>query len=118
MRTVTAATAMAIVVLAATTAVGAMPAAPHYHPGPYEFLDMEHHKPKFRPGVTPASDRVSPAAESGGPALTYRPGEAARVDEAVRPRMFRTGVQAGEPTLGVTKKGTLFYQALDGGPVV
>ena len=117
MRSMIAAAAM-VVVAATAAAAGAAPTPAHYHPGPYEFLDMEHHKPKFRPGVTSAADRLGPSAEAGGPAIAYRPGERGRVAPGVRPRMFRTGVRAGEPTLGVTKKGTIFFQALDGGPMV
>jgi hypothetical protein len=84
-----------------------------------ELLDMEKEKPDIPTGVTPKADRVAPREESGGPGVAYRAGEQG-IDGAIvgSGRMYRTGFQAGEPTLGVTKDGTMFYQALDGGPVV
>jgi hypothetical protein len=74
----------------------------------------------IRKGVTAPSDRVAPAIDSGRPAIAYQPG-GDRVDTpgfAPVPRMYRTGFQAGEPTLGVTKDGSIFFQHLQGSPLV
>lgn len=83
-----------------------------------ELLDMESKSP-VPTGVTPKSHRLSPRDEAGGRALVYRAGGPLRnAPDAGSSLMYRTGFQAGEPTLGVTKKGSIFYQALDGPPTV
>lgn len=53
---------------------------------------------------------------SGSRAVVYRSGgraitDAAITDQAPDPRLFRTGYGAWEPTLGLTKDGTVFFDA-------
>ncbi|HEX2058875.1 MAG TPA: hypothetical protein VHI71_10970, partial [Actinomycetota bacterium] len=83
-------------------------------------LDMEEARPDFVPGVTSPRDRVPVRADSGPLAVAHRAGgvEVPAPGGKASPRLFRTGVGAGEPTLGVTKGGTIFFQALAGGPQV
>lgn len=82
-------------------------------------LDMERGAAPAAPGVTPTQERVSSRKDSGGRAVAHLAG-GNPVAAPLRPvtRMHRTGFQAGEPTLGVTKDGSIFYQALDGPPTV
>ena len=96
------------------------PPAPNLLPaGIWEIYDMEHRKPNVPTGVTPKRLRVPPAQESGGSGVIHRAGgEFVATAAAGQGRMYRSGFQAGEPTLGVTKDGTIFYQALDGPPTV
>ena len=81
-------------------------------------LDMEHHKPRVPKGVTPAALRKSPRDEAGGTAVVHRSGEIVSSKVTGSSRLYRTGFGAGEPTLGVTKGGSLFYQAFSGPPIV
>ena len=73
----------------------------------------------IKPGVTPKSQRVPARLESGGHAVAHLPGGRV-IDGSAAPfgLMRRVGFQAGEPTLGVDKSGSVYFQALDGGPVV
>jgi photosystem II stability/assembly factor-like uncharacterized protein len=81
-------------------------------------LDMEEGAPpRFEPGVTDDAHRSPRAIESGGRAIAYRSGGTARLAVAAA-TMFRTGFQTGEPTMGVSKDGTIFVQALAGSPQV
>lgn len=83
-------------------------------------LDMSIGHHGIPEGVTAARDRVPPDQESGGPAIAHRPGglPVTRGRPVPVGRMYRTGFGAGEPTIGVTKDGTLFFQGLDGPPTV
>ncbi|MGH2754249.1 MAG: sialidase family protein [Actinomycetota bacterium] len=110
----------AISVLMALVLGGALAPAPVHGLGPHAHhaLDMQHGGPVLEPGVTPEHERLSPRAESGGPGLVYRSGgEPVGAPPGIG-RMYRTGFGAGEPTLGITKDGTIFFQALDAGPTV
>jgi hypothetical protein len=113
----------AVVIVCAVCLANAVgsPPAPDSHllpPGLYALLDMEHHRPNIPTGVTPRDQRVAPRKDSGGPGVVHRVGGDVVAMATGSGRMYRTGFQAGEPTLGVTKDGTLFYQALDGPPTV
>ena len=73
---------------------------------------MEPGVPDIPQGVTRPRWSVSRRADSGGPGVAYRDGRI--LPDGPRPvgRMFRTGFQAGEPSLGVDSKGRLFFQTL------
>lgn len=86
--------------------------AGHFH------LDMEETPPKFTPGVTSGDYRSPVRAESGPLAATHLPGGVEAGSGKGSPRLFRTGIGAGEPTLGVTRDSTIFFQALAGSPQV
>ena len=110
----------AAVTIALTAVLGGSltPSAAHVHAAyDHHMLDMQHGGPVSSPGVTAPSERVAPRLESGGPGVVHRNGVLVGGDPAVG-RMHRSGFGAGEPTLGITKDGTIFYQALDGGPIV
>lgn len=82
-------------------------------------LDMEIPVPHIPKGVTPADQRVSVAADSGPAAVTYHAGgKILERNASPVPRLYRTGFGAGEPTLGVTKDGSIFFQHLAGAPLV
>ncbi len=62
------------------------------------------------------SKNTDAKAGAGGRAVTYRAGgrrvtDAALTAPAPEPRLFRTGFGAWEPTMGMTKDGTIFYDA-------
>ena len=110
----------AVVVLAfgALLVRPASPVAGAHLPG-HAHLDMEEAPPEFDPGVTSARHERPVRAESGPVAVAHRAGgiELPGAGKGT-PRLFRTGVGAGEPTLGVAKNGTIYFQALAGGPQV
>ncbi|MEA2477605.1 MAG: hypothetical protein QOC87_1804 [Actinomycetota bacterium] len=85
-------------------------------------LDMEEPAaPHFIHGVTPRRRRLSPAAAAGGVATAHRAGDRVVTrsgESSPRALLYRTGFQAGEPMIGVTKDGSIFFQALDGPPKV
>ncbi|MDQ3957124.1 MAG: hypothetical protein M3273_02255, partial [Actinomycetota bacterium] len=96
------------------------PARPVVHPG-HAHLDMEERTPPdFEPGVTRPAFARPVRAESGPPAVRHL--ASGRVvpggSKTASPRFYRTGVGAGEPTLGATRDGTIYFQALQGGPQV
>ncbi|MDP9067741.1 MAG: glycoside hydrolase [Actinomycetota bacterium] len=74
--------------------------------------------PDIPGGVTSPEDRRSPAADAGGAAVTHLAGGRPLGTSSASARLFRTGFGAGEPTLGVTSDGSIFFQALDGPPKV
>ena len=113
MRAVVVAVAMTLVLgLSLTPGDAHVYLTPHHHA-----LDMQHGGPVLRPGVTAPSDRVAPRKESGGPGMVHRDGVEVGGQPAAG-RMYRNGYSAGEPTLGITKDGSILYQGLDGGPIV
>ncbi|MDQ3953634.1 MAG: glycoside hydrolase, partial [Actinomycetota bacterium] len=111
--------AVALVVAAGVLSGGAPRQSVHALPA-HAHLDMEEARPKFEPGVTARRDRVPVPDDSGPAAVVHRAGGVEVSAPAAKgsPRLLRTGVGAGEPTLGVTKNGTIFFQALAGGPQV
>ncbi|MGH2809160.1 MAG: sialidase family protein [Actinomycetota bacterium] len=114
----TAAATALIVLLFGTAAFGELPEDRRLDPRLVWLLDMEHNKPRVPKGVTPAAARLSPKHAAGGRALVHRAGAILKGAPTGSSRLHRLGVGAGEPTLGVTKKGTIFYQAFDGPPIV
>ena len=113
MRAAAVSVAVALAFGGSLTPGGAHPGLSHHH----HALDMQHGGPVMRPGVTAPSDRVTPRSDSGGPGIIHRNG----LEVGGRPgvgRMYRSGFSAGEPTMGITKDGTILYQGLDGGPIV
>ena len=97
--------------------VALSPASPSAEAVTHDHLDMvDLWIPK---GVTPADERVAARSESGGPAVAHL-ANGVVLDDATGSAglMRRVGFQAGEPTLGVDKDGSIFFQALDGGPLV
>jgi hypothetical protein len=64
-------------------------------------------------GGQPAYDSTNTdgQAGSGGRAVAYRPGGRATGARGPDARLFRTGYGGWEPTLGLDKKGTIFYAA-------
>jgi len=109
--------AAAISVLVSLTLAALLGPPRQEHPPMAHHLDMEQGVNDIPTGVTPKNERVSVSQDSGGPGVAYTAGGTPKTGSAIG-RMYRTGFQAGEPTLGVTKDGTLFYQALDGPPKV
>ena len=111
--------AVAVTVALAAALGGSLTAGAAHVPRTHDhhLLDMQHGGPVSSPGVTPPSEQVKPRLESGGPGVVHRSGALVDDGPAVG-RMYRSGFEAGEPTLGITKDGTIFYQALDGGPLV
>ena len=89
--------------------------SPHIHPA---HLHPNPTVPEIPRGVTARSDLKSPAAAGGGPAVVHAAGGRALGTSTGSARLYRTGVGSGEPTLGVTKDGTIFFQAFDGPPQV
>ncbi|MFN2525516.1 MAG: sialidase family protein [Actinomycetota bacterium] len=101
----------------------ATPGSPGMLPAAVEVEFAELHEMKVTdvpPGVTRTRDRVSPKKDSGGTMMVHLPGGHPLSGPGARPvtRMFRTGFGAGEPTLGVTKDGTILFQGLAGAPLV
>ncbi|MEA2447421.1 MAG: hypothetical protein QOK47_1058 [Actinomycetota bacterium] len=83
-------------------------------------LDMEEGSPPhFHPGVTDSAHRLPRSVESGGRAVSYTTaGRSTPGSPLPSSTMFRTGFQAGEPTMGIAKDGSIFYVALGGAPLV
>ncbi|MDQ3878648.1 MAG: glycoside hydrolase [Actinomycetota bacterium] len=85
-------------------------------------LDMEEPAdPHFVPGITPRREVKSPAAAAGGAAVAHSEGgQVVSTSRGAGPqaRLYRIGYEAGEPMIGVTKDGSIFYQALAGSPKV
>ncbi|MFN2595032.1 MAG: sialidase family protein [Actinomycetota bacterium] len=86
-------------------------------------LDME--EPAnlhFVHGVTPKNQRKSPVAAAGPVAVVHRAGgqvvSSSSAGSSPSARLYRTGFEAGEPMIGVTKDGSIFFQALAGSPKV
>ena len=117
MRRAAVATAMAGVLVGALLAP---PAASHDHDLriPHAMLHPHPPVPDIPRGVTAPEDRISPAADAGGSATVHLSDGRYVSASPGAARIFRTGVGAGEPTLGVTKDGSIFFQALDGPPKV
>jgi hypothetical protein len=112
------AAAISVLVTLTLVALGSTPVSQPGQPLHDHALDMEQGDYDIPAGVTPAKDRVSLRQDSGGPGVAYRAGDATVTTSRSGGRMLRTGFGAGEPTLGATKDGTLFFQALDGPPKV
>jgi hypothetical protein len=115
-----AAPALLAALLSAAIPGGGVRAEPPVSAHRHVHLDMEEARPDFAPGVTRPRYRRLVAEDSGPAAVLHRAGgvELAGGAPKGRPRLFRTGVGAGEPTLGVTESGTIFFQALASGPQV
>lgn len=66
------------------------------------------------PGAPSAGAQIKPGSASGGPAVAHRAG-GKRVSTSNVPKALyhRIEHKAGEPTIGATKDGKLFYAAID-----
>jgi hypothetical protein len=94
----------------------AAPTPPHEHPVElWPHLDMEPPDPDIPTGVTSARYRARHQGDLGGPVVAYRPHARPKPATGVI-RSYRTGFEAGEPSLGLDDKGTIFYQGIQ--PVV
>ena len=70
-----------------------------------------------RPALSPARVRAISRQRSGGLAAVHRAGGvslAAPAGPVAHAELLATGHQAAEPTMGVTRDGTLFYAAVEG----
>lgn len=84
-------------------------------------LDMEEPPaPHFIHGVTRPAERLSPRVAGGGATIAHAAGgePVSSPTSYGSARLYRTGFEAGEPMIGVTKDGSIFFQALQGSPKV
>lgn len=108
-----------VVAMAILAAPDSRPAAPASHAAQAAKPHLHELDP---PAVVPspaqtADKRQTGRSGSGGRALAHRAGGRAVHSASVRrlapeARLFRVGVNGGEPTLGVTKQGWVLYQGM------